>query len=66
MGYKFIFLVFFEELLYATTWLNYPKDEEQNAKKKFALPIASLILTFFIIFLLMVLHDVIFNVTTMI
>jgi hypothetical protein len=34
MGYKFLLLVFFEELLYATMWLKLLKDWGQGAKKE--------------------------------
>jgi hypothetical protein len=34
MGFKFIFLVFFEELLRVAMWLNCPRAEGQGAKKE--------------------------------
>jgi hypothetical protein len=46
---------------------NCPRVDGQGAKNFFVLPIKSWFFTFFqLFFLLMVLHDVTFNVTTMI
>jgi hypothetical protein len=62
MDFKFIFLLFFEELLHAT---NVGAQNAQGLKgrmlrKKFFLPLESWFFTFL---LLMLLHDAIFNVT---
>jgi hypothetical protein len=47
MGFKFIFLVFFEELLHATTmWLKFPKGLKSRVlRKKFVLPMKSQLFT---------------------
>jgi hypothetical protein len=64
MDIKLIFHVFSEELLHATMWAETAKGlKGMMLRKKFVLPIESWILTFFTFFLLMVLHDVTFNVT---
>jgi hypothetical protein len=61
---KLIFPVFSEELLHAAMWLNCPKAERQGAKKEVSFAHRILAFHFFsILFLLMVLHDVTFNVT---
>jgi hypothetical protein len=65
MGFKFICLVFSEELWHAAMWLNCPRVEGHGAKKKVVLPIESWFFTFFHPFsLFMVLHDVTFFVST--
>jgi hypothetical protein len=59
-----IFLVLFEELLCATTWLNCPRAKSQGAKKEVCF--ARRILEFLFLFLkieLMLLHGDIFNAT---
>jgi hypothetical protein len=68
MGCIFIFFVFFEELLYAATWLKLPRGKRAGCQKgMFVFLIDSWNLTFFQFFILfMELHDVIFNVTTQI
>jgi hypothetical protein len=47
-------------------WLKLPRAEGQGAKKKISFAHRILVLHFFSLVLLMVLHDVIFNVTTVI
>jgi hypothetical protein len=62
-GFKFIYHVFFEELLHAAKWLKLLGLKDKVLRKKFLLPIESWFFTFFTFFLfLIVLHDVIFNV----
>jgi hypothetical protein len=70
MDYKFIFPLFLEELLYPPTWLELPKDSRSRCQKRFFIEcLAHKILGFhyFSIFvLLVILHDAIFNVPTLI
>jgi hypothetical protein len=48
MGIKFIFAIFFEELLHAAMWLKLPQGLKGRVlRKKFDLPIESWIFTFF-------------------
>jgi hypothetical protein len=49
MGIKFIFPLFFEELLHAAMWLKLPKGWKQGAKKE-VLPIESCFFTIFLLF----------------
>jgi hypothetical protein len=57
---KFIFLVIFEELLDATMWLKLPKGRKVGYQKKVCVIHKIL---YFLFFLHIVLHDVIFNIT---
>jgi hypothetical protein len=60
MDFKFIFHVFPKELLHVAMWQKLPNAKGQGAK-------IEVCFTFFQdFFLLMALHDVIFNVTAMI
>jgi hypothetical protein len=61
MGCEFVFLVFFEELMYTSTRLKVCKDYKAGCQKKNIF--AHRILDFHFFFLLIVLHYVIFNVT---
>jgi hypothetical protein len=61
---KLIFHVFSKELLHAAMWLKLPKAEGQGSQK--IVCFAHKILVFHFFFLLVVLHDVTFNVNAMI
>jgi hypothetical protein len=64
-GIELIFTIFFEELLHAAMWLNCPRVEGHGAKKEVCFAHKILAFYFFLLFfLLMVLHDVTFDVTT--
>jgi hypothetical protein len=64
MGIKFIFPVFFEELLHVAMWRKLPKLKGRVLRKDFVLPIESwFFISFELYFFLMVLHNVIFNMT---
>jgi hypothetical protein len=64
---KFTFHVFSKELLHAAMWRKLPKGWRAGFSKNSFLPIKSWFFTFFhFFFLLMILHDVNFNVTAMI
>jgi hypothetical protein len=68
-GIKLIFLVFFEELLQVAMSLKVPKGSRQGAEKEVCFVHRILgfhFFPFFILFFLMVLLDVTFNVTVMI
>jgi hypothetical protein len=67
MGINLIFPVFFEERLHVANVAETTQGlKGRELRKKFVLPIESWFLTFFNFFLLVVLHDVTFNVTAMI
>jgi hypothetical protein len=62
MDFKFIFLVFSKELLHATMRLKL-RLKGRVLRKKFVFAHKILVFHFFSLFSLVILHDVIFNVT---